>query len=59
MDHRVLFGLTLVFIAVPAWAQESLLDVVLKRDKVIVATYSKTLSETVARCAVSTLPKTR
>ena len=29
-----------MFFAVPASAQESLLDVVLKRDKLIVATYS-------------------
>jgi polar amino acid transport system substrate-binding protein len=40
MNFRLLFGFALAFIAVPAWGQESLLDVVLKRDKLIVATYS-------------------
>ena len=40
MICRLLFGLALVFLAVPASAEESLLDVVLKRDKLIVATYS-------------------
>src|SRR5437667_11155389 len=33
-------GFVLMFFAVPASAQESLLDVVLKRDKLIVSTYS-------------------
>src|SRR5438445_5779124 len=33
-------GFVVMFFAVPASAQESLLDVVLKRDKLIVATYS-------------------
>src|SRR6266478_5162011 len=37
---RLLLGLALVLLAVPSAAQESLLDVVLKRDKLIVATYS-------------------
>jgi ABC-type amino acid transport substrate-binding protein len=37
---RLLLGLALVLPAVPSSAQESLLDVVLKRDKLIVATYS-------------------
>ena len=40
MICRLLFCLALVFLAVPASAEESLLDVVLKRDKLIVATYS-------------------
>ena len=40
MFGRLLMGLALAFLAVPASAQESLLDVVLKRDKLIVATYS-------------------
>jgi hypothetical protein len=40
MICRLLFGLALVFFAVPASAEESLLDVVLKRDRLIVATYS-------------------
>ena len=40
MFRRVLFSLGLVFLAVPASAEESLLDVVLKRDKLIVGTYS-------------------
>src|SRR5690348_5431762 len=40
MNFRVVFGLALGFIAVPAWGQESQLDVVLKRDKIIVGTYS-------------------
>src|SRR6266478_6779000 len=37
---RLLLGLALVLLAAPASAQESLLDVVLKRDKLLVATYS-------------------
>src|ERR1700752_2254253 len=40
MICRLFFGLVLVFFSVPASAQESLLDVVLKRDKIIVGTYS-------------------
>ena len=40
MFGRLLFGFALVLATVPASAQESLLDVVLKRDKLIVATYS-------------------
>jgi polar amino acid transport system substrate-binding protein len=40
MNFRLYFSLALAFVAVPAWGQESLLDVVLKRDKLIVATYS-------------------
>src|ERR1700730_12200957 len=40
MFRRLLLGLALVLPAVPAEAQESLLDTVLKRDKLIVATYS-------------------
>src|ERR1700757_3417741 len=40
MLRRLLLGLALIFLAAPASAQESLLDVVLKRDKLIVATYS-------------------
>jgi polar amino acid transport system substrate-binding protein len=40
MFRRLLFGFALVLATVPASAQESLLDVVLKRDKLIVATYS-------------------
>src|SRR6201988_1815970 len=40
MICRLFFGLVLVFFSVPASAEESLLDVVLKRDKLIVATYS-------------------
>ena len=40
MICRLLFGLALALVVVPASAQESLLDVVLKRDKLIVATYS-------------------
>src|SRR6201981_1625891 len=40
MARRLLFGFALIFFAAPASAQESLLDVVLKRDKLIVATYS-------------------
>src|SRR6266403_5790911 len=39
LEARLLFGFALGFIAVPAWGQESLLDVALKRDKLIVATY--------------------
>src|SRR5882762_11446048 len=38
--RRLLLGLALVLLAVPSPAEESLLDVVLKRDKLIVATYS-------------------
>jgi ABC-type amino acid transport substrate-binding protein len=40
MICRLLFGLALALVVAPGWAQESLLDVVLKRDKVMVATYS-------------------
>src|ERR1700720_3123795 len=40
MLHRLLLGFALIFLATPASAQESLLDVVLKRDKLIFATYS-------------------
>src|SRR5215472_15064716 len=40
MNLRLFFGFALAFVALPAWGQESLLDVVLKRDKLIVATYS-------------------
>src|SRR3984893_17892995 len=40
MFRRLLLGLALVLPAVPSSAQESLLDVGLKRDKLIVATYS-------------------
>ena len=40
MLRRLLVGFALVFLVIPASAQESLLDVVLKRDKLIVATYS-------------------
>jgi len=40
MFRRLLLGLALVLPAVPSSAQESLLDVVLKRDKLLVATYS-------------------
>ena len=40
MFRRLLFGFALALLTVPASAQESLLDVVLKRDKLIVATYS-------------------
>ena len=40
MSYRLFLGFSLVFVAIPAWAQESLLDTVLKRDKLIVATYS-------------------
>jgi len=40
MARRLLFGIALIFFAAPASAEESLLDVVLKRDKLIVATYS-------------------
>src|ERR1700730_5650852 len=40
MICRLLFALALALVVAPAWAQESLLDVVLKRDKVMVATYS-------------------
>src|SRR6478752_4495959 len=40
MAYRVLLALALACIAVPALAQESQLDVVLKRDKLIVGTYS-------------------
>ena len=37
MAYRVLLALALAWLAVPALAQESQLDVVLKRDKIIVA----------------------
>ena len=40
MVWRVLLALVLACVAVPALAQESQLDVVLKRDKLIVGTYS-------------------
>src|ERR1700757_3671798 len=40
MLRRLLLGFALIVLAAPASAQESLLDVVLKRDKLIVATYS-------------------
>src|SRR5215468_9109281 len=40
MNLRLFFGFALAFVALPAWGQESLLDIVLKRDKLIVATYS-------------------
>ena len=40
MFGRLLFGFAFVLATIPASAQESLLDVVLKRDKLIVATYS-------------------
>src|SRR4051794_34673962 len=40
MVYRVLLALALAWVAVPALAQESQLDVVLKRDKLIVGTYS-------------------
>ncbi len=40
MNFRLYFGFALAFVAVPAWGQELLLDVVLKRDKLMVATYS-------------------
>src|SRR5262249_6439402 len=40
MSFRLFLGFSLVLVAIPAWAQESLLDTVLKRDKLIVATYS-------------------
>jgi hypothetical protein len=40
MYKRLLLGFWLACLAVPALAQESLLDTVLKRDKLIVATYS-------------------
>ena len=40
MAYRVLLALALACFAVPALAQESQLDVVLKRDKLIVGTYS-------------------
>ena len=39
MFRRLFVGFALVLLAVPASAQESLLDVVLKRDKLLVATY--------------------
>jgi polar amino acid transport system substrate-binding protein len=38
--YRVVLALALVCYAAPLWAQESQLDVVLKRDKIIVGTYS-------------------
>jgi polar amino acid transport system substrate-binding protein len=38
--YRVLLAIALACVAVPAIAQESQLDVVLKRDKIIVGTYS-------------------
>jgi ABC-type amino acid transport substrate-binding protein len=40
MAYRILLALALACLAVPALAQESQLDVVLKRDKLIVGTYS-------------------
>ena len=40
MFRRLFVGFALVLLTVPASAQESLLDVVLKRDKLLVATYS-------------------
>ena len=40
MLRRLLLGFALIVLAAPASTQESLLDVVLKRDKLIVATYS-------------------
>ncbi|HME23670.1 MAG TPA: transporter substrate-binding domain-containing protein [Acetobacteraceae bacterium] len=40
MAYRILLALALACFAVPALAQESQLDVVLKRDKLIVGTYS-------------------
>jgi polar amino acid transport system substrate-binding protein len=40
MTVRIWLALALAFFAAPAWAQESQLDVVLKRDKLIVGTYS-------------------
>src|SRR5271166_2502163 len=40
MAYRILLVLALACFSVPALAQESLLDVVLKRDKIIVGTYS-------------------
>jgi|HubBroStandDraft_6_1064221.scaffolds.fasta_scaffold390428_2 polar amino acid transport system substrate-binding protein len=40
MICRLLLALALALVVAPGWAQESLLDVVLKRDKVMVATYS-------------------
>jgi len=40
MTYRLVIGFVFAVLAAPASAQESLLDVVLKRDKVIVATYS-------------------
>jgi hypothetical protein len=38
MICRLLLALALALVVAPGWAQESLLDVVLKRDKVMVAT---------------------
>ena len=38
MAYRILLALVLACVALPASAQESLLDVVLKRDKIIVGT---------------------
>jgi ABC-type amino acid transport substrate-binding protein len=40
MFRRLCLGVALACLAVPAAAQESLLDTVLKRDKLLVATYS-------------------
>ena len=40
MIGRILLVLALAWLVVPARAQESQLDVVLKRDKLIVGTYS-------------------
>ena len=40
MAYRILLALALACLAVPGLAQESQLDVVLKRDKLIVGTYS-------------------
>jgi polar amino acid transport system substrate-binding protein len=40
MAYRILLALALACLAIPALAQESQLDVVLKRDKLIVGTYS-------------------
>src|SRR6202022_78284 len=40
MAYRILLALALACFAVPGLAQESQLDVVLKRDKLIVGTYS-------------------
>lgn len=40
MVFRIVLALALAFLAIPASAQESQLDVVLKRDKLIIGTYS-------------------